>query len=102
MTFEEAKKILESEEFVVIGKIDIQNIRLKEKNKEIKELNDKLKSINKNRHNELAEKDEVIADLGKELAEAKKQNTAVMVDMTAKCLRAARESIKDEVRYASK
>lgn len=57
---------------MTIGKIDIQNIRLKEKNKEIKELNDKLKSINMNRHNELAEKDEVIADLGKELAEAKK------------------------------
>lgn len=88
---------------MTIGKIDIQNIRLKEKNKEIKELNDKLKSINKNRHNELAEKDEVIADLGKELAEAKKQNTAVMVDMTAKCLRAARESINDVFEsYAAK
>lgn len=58
---------------MTIGKIDIQNIRLKEKNKEIKELNDKLKSINKNRHNELAEKDEVIADLGKELAATKKE-----------------------------
>lgn len=80
---------------MTIGKIYIQNIRLKEKNKEIKELNDKLKSINKNRHNELAEKDEVIADLGKELAEAKKQNTAVMVDMTAKCFRDVRESIND-------
>ena len=88
---------------MTIGKIDIQNIRLKEKNKEIKELNDKLKSINKNRHNELAEKDEVIADLGKELAEAKKQNTAVMVDMTAKCFRAARESINDVFEsYAAK
>lgn len=88
---------------MTIGKIDIQNIRLKEKNKEIKELNDKLKSINKNRHNELAEKDEVIADLGKELAEAKKQNTAVMVDMTAKCLGAARESVNDVFEsYAAK
>lgn len=87
----------------VVDKIDIQNIRLKEKNKEIKELNDKLKSINKNRHNELDEKDEVIADLGKELAEAKKQNTAVMVDMTAKCLGAARESINDVFEsYAAK
>lgn len=57
---------------MTIGKIDIQNIRLKEKNKEIKELNDKLKSINKNRHNELAEKDEVIAELDKELDEANK------------------------------
>lgn len=88
---------------MTIGKIDIQNIRLKEKNKEIKELNDKLKSINKNRHNELAEKDEVIADLGKELAEAKKQNTAVMVDMTAKCFRDVRESINDVFEsYAAK
>ena len=88
---------------MTIGKIDIQNIRLKEKNKEIKELNDKLKSINKNRHNELAEKDDVIADLGKELAETKKQNTAVMVDMTAKCFRAARESINDVFEsYAAK
>lgn len=58
---------------MTIGKIDIQNIRLKEKNKEIKELNDKLKSINKNRHNELAEKDDVIADLGKELTDSKKR-----------------------------
>lgn len=57
---------------MTIGKIDIQNIRLKEKDKEIKELNDKLKSINENRHNELAEKDEVIADLGKELEEKTK------------------------------
>jgi chromosome segregation ATPase len=88
---------------MTIGKIDIQNIRLKEKNKEIKELNDKLKSINKNRHNELAEKDEVIADLGKELAEAKKQNTAVIVDMTAKCFRDVRESINDVFEsYAAK
>jgi hypothetical protein len=71
--------------------------------KENEELNDKLKSINKNRHNELAEKDEMIADLGKELAEAKKQNTAVMVDMTAKCLGAARESINDVFEsYAAK
>lgn len=86
----------------------------------------------------IAEKDEVIADLGKELKakkalvdhiskirdsakinlklrekeceklkvaldEAKKQNTAVMVDMTAKCLRAARESINDVFEsYAAK
>ena len=51
----------------------------------------------------IAEKDEVIADLGKELAETKKQNIAVMVDMTAKCLRAARESINDVFKsYAAK
>lgn len=41
--------------------------------------------------------------LEKELDEAKKQNTAVMVDMTAKCLRAARESINDVFEsYAAK
>ncbi len=52
---------------MTIGKIDIQNIRLKEKDKEIKELNDKAKSVNEHRHKELAEKDEVIADLNHEL-----------------------------------
>lgn len=41
--------------------------------------------------------------LEKELDEAKKQNTAVMVDMTSKCLRAARESINDVFEsYAAK
>lgn len=41
--------------------------------------------------------------LEKELDEVKKQNTAVMVDMTAKCLRAARESINDVFEsYAAK
>lgn len=41
--------------------------------------------------------------LNKVLAEAEKQNTAVMVDMTAKCLRAARESINDVFEsYAAK
>lgn len=58
---------------MTIGKIDIQNIRLKEKDKEIKELNDKLKSINENRHKELTEKDEVITDFGKELKAMKQQ-----------------------------
>lgn len=88
---------------MTIGKIDIQNIRLKEKDKEIKELTDKLKSINENRHKELTEKDEVITSLGKELAETKKQNTVVMVDMAAKCFRAARESINDVFEsYAAK
>lgn len=88
---------------MTIGKIDIQNIRLKEKDKEIKELTDKLKSINENHHKELTEKDEVITSLGKELAETKKQNTVVMVDMAAKCFRAARESINDVFEsYAAK
>lgn len=42
-------------------------------------------------------------ELKKELDVAKKQNTAVMVDMTAKCLRAARESINDVFEsYAAK
>lgn len=41
--------------------------------------------------------------LKKELDVAKKQNTAVMVDMTAKCFRAARESINDVFEsYAAK
>ena len=51
----------------------------------------------------LAEKDEVIADLGKELAEAKKLNTAKMLDFNAKCMKAARESINDVFEsYAAK
>lgn len=42
-------------------------------------------------------------ELKKELDVAKKQNTAVMVDMTAKCFRAARESINDVFEsYAAK
>lgn len=51
----------------------------------------------------IAAKDEVIAGLRNELAETKKQNTAVIVDMNAKCLRAARESINDVFEsYAAK
>lgn len=41
--------------------------------KEVEELNEKAKSVNMHRHKELAEKDEVIADLGKELAATKKE-----------------------------
>lgn len=41
--------------------------------KEVEELNEKSKSVNMHRHKELAEKDEVIADLGKELAATKKE-----------------------------
>ena len=42
-------------------------------------------------------------ELKKELDVAKKQNTAVMTDMTAKCFRAARESINDVFEsYAAK
>lgn len=51
----------------------------------------------------IAEKDEVIDDLGKELAEAKKLNTAKILDINAKCMRAARESINDVFEsYAAK
>ena len=51
----------------------------------------------------IAEKDEVIDDLGKELAEAKKLNTAKTLDFNAKCMRAARESINDVFEsYAAK
>lgn len=51
----------------------------------------------------IAGKDEVIADLGKELAEAKKLNTAKIPDINAKCMRAARESINDVFEsYAAK
>lgn len=41
--------------------------------KENEELNEKAKSVNMHRHKELAEKDEVIADLGNELAATKKE-----------------------------
>lgn len=51
----------------------------------------------------IAEKDEVIADLGNELAETKKLNTAKILDINAKCMRAARESINDVFEsYAAK
>lgn len=56
----------------------------------------------------IAEKDEVIADLGNELAATKKELEekklmAKMVDINAKCMRAARESINDVFEsYAAK
>jgi hypothetical protein len=51
----------------------------------------------------IAEKDEVISDLCKELAEAKKLNTAKILDFNAKCMRDARESINDVFEsYAAK
>lgn len=98
----------------VVDKIDAQALKSAEsalayKEKVISDLQEKLKSIKKNRHNErvykkkLVEKDEVIADLGKELAEAKKLNTEKMLDFNAMCLRAARESINDVFEsYAAK
>lgn len=108
---EELKKELADK---VVDKIDAQALKSAEsalayKEKVITDLTKKLKSINMNRHNEriykkqLAEKDEVISDLGKELAEAKKLNAAKMVDINAKCMRAARESINDVFEsYAAK
>lgn len=98
----------------VVDKIDAQALKSAEsalayKEKVISDLQEKLKSIKKNRHNErvykkkLVEKDEVIADLGKELAEAKKLNTGKTLDFNAKCMRAARESINDVFEsYAAK
>lgn len=98
----------------VVDKIDAQALKSAEsalayKENVITDLTKKLKSINMNRHNEriykkqLAEKDEVISDLGKELAEAKKLNTAKILDFNAKCMRAARESINDVFEsYAAK
>ena len=56
----------------------------------------------------IAEKDEVISDLGNELASTKKELEekklmAKMVDINAKCMRAARESINDVFEsYAAK
>ncbi len=51
----------------------------------------------------IAEKDEVIADFGNELAEAKKLNTAKILDFNAKCMKAARESINEVFEsYAAK
>ena len=41
--------------------------------KEVEELNEKARSVNVHNHKELAEKDEVIADLGNELAATKKE-----------------------------
>lgn len=51
----------------------------------------------------IAEKDEVIAEKDEELAEAKKLNTAKILDINAKCMKAARESINDVFEsYAAK
>lgn len=98
----------------IVDEIDARALKSAEsalayKEKVITDLTKKLKSINMNRHNEriykkqLAEKDEVISDLGKELAEAKKLNTAKILDFNAKCMRAARESINDVFEsYAAK
>ena len=82
--YEELKKELADK---VVDKIDAQALKSAEsalayKEKVIADLTKKLKSINMNRHNEriykkqLAEKDEVIAELDKELDEAKHEQQA--------------------------
>ena len=98
----------------VVAKIDAQALKSAEsalayKENVITDLRKKLKSINMNRHTEriykkqLAEKDEVISDLCKELSESKKLNTSKILDFNAKCMRAARESINDVFEsYAAK
>lgn len=84
---EELKKKLAAK---IVDKIDAQVLKSAESALAYKE-------------KEIAEKDEVIADLGKELAEAKKLNTAKILDINAKCMRAARESINDVFEsYAAK
>lgn len=84
---EELKKKLAAK---IVDKIDAQALKSAESALAYKE-------------KEIAEKDEVIADLGKELAEAKKLNTAKILDINAKCMRAARESINDVFEsYAAK
>ena len=67
--------------------------------KQIKCLGKEIARLNKIIHKKNLKNEE----LRKELDVAKKQNTAVMVDMTAKCFRAARESINDVFEsYAAK
>lgn len=88
----------------VVDKIDAQALKSAESALAYKEkVIDKLTKENNDYKKCVEEFRNKIADLGKELAESKKQNIAVMVDMTAKCLRAARESINDVFEsYAAK
>lgn len=60
----------------------------------IEELNEKAKSVNMHRHKELAEKDEVIADLGKELAATKKE-----LEGTNNLVRMVRNASKEYCEY---
>lgn len=62
--------------------------------KEVEELNEKAKSVNMHRHKELAEKDEVIADLGKELAATKKE-----LEGTNNLVRMVRNASKEYCEY---
>lgn len=61
---------------------------------EVEELNEKAKSVNMHRHKELAEKDEVIADLGKELAATKKE-----LEGTNNLVRMVRNASKEYCEY---
>lgn len=89
----------------VVNKIDAQALKSAEsalayKEKVITDLTKKLKSINMNRHNErickkqLAEKDEVIADLGNELAATKTE-----LEEKTKLVEAVRKSSKEYCYY---
>lgn len=62
--------------------------------KKVEELNEKAKSVNMHRHKELAEKDEVIADLGKELAATKKE-----LEGTNNLVRMVRNASKEYCEY---
>lgn len=62
--------------------------------KEVEELNEKAKSVNMHRHKELAEKDEVISDLGKELAATKKE-----LEGTNNLVRMVRNASKEYCEY---
>lgn len=108
------KELEEQLASITVNNVNAQALKSAEsalayKEKVIADLQDKLKSARANRHNEriykkqLAEKDKIIEDLGKELAETKKRMEAVMVSTTAKCMKAARESITESFKsYAAK
>lgn len=82
---------------------DLRLSKIREKNltevcqkymKENEELNEKAKSVNMHRHKELAEKDEVIADLGNELAATKKE-----LEEKTKLVEVVRNASKDYCDY---
>ena len=75
-------------------KITRLNKIIHKKNMKIEELNEKAKSVNMHRHKELAEKDEVIADLGKELAATKKE-----LEGTDNLVRMVRDASREYCEY---
>lgn len=102
---EQAKKIAEltKEKANLEDQITVLNACKKHNDKidrkQIKCLGKEIARLNKIIHKKNLKNEE----LRKELDVAKKQNTAVMVDMTAKCFRAERESINDGFEsYAAK